>query len=218
MNSDLIRPIKQLWADLRHDPEALFEARQLLFGILIAIGVTYGFYAIHVVAKQKVKWKTMSYSKQLSASLGGGEMEVLTSLQLQKLLKAEQELTEKTSLLQFKEKILKEQYSRKNNSDTFTNVIFTLLPISPVDIESGFVEMNVLDPRTYEYFDVSPINLKGEIGYTEFLYYLKYLEGRPEVGLIGNMNLELLLEEPFDDSGTVHFDIVLGRIELHPGQ
>lgn len=204
------------WSNTRQDSEALFELRQLFFGIIIVVAVTYGFYVFHVEAKGFVKQENISHKKELIASLGGTELTRLTTLHLQKLGKTKIALQEKLELLQFKESILREQYETTDNSEPFANVIFTLLPISPVDIENGFVQMNVLDSRSYEYFQIHPLNFQGKTEYTNFMFYLQYLEQRHEVGMIGNISLELLASTPFGDESEVQFDIELGRIQLLP--
>jgi hypothetical protein len=214
MNRDVTQRIVQFLAAVRNDPEALFELRQLVFAMFIAAGVIYGFYIFQVAAKDQVRVKNLSHKNELTAALVEKTLAVPAAGQLQKLIATKQEVTEKLDLLRFQEKILREQYAAESSGESFAKVIFTLLPLSPVDIENGFIQMNVLDTRVYDYFDVNPINLQGDMDYSEFLYYLQYLEGRPEVGMIGKMALEILPAKPFADQVKVHFDVVLGRIQL----
>lgn len=218
MSDALIRNAKQLWTDIRQDSEALFELRQLMFGIVIALVVTYGFYVLHVQDKEQVKQKNIRVKRELAASLGGSELDRLLTGQLEKLQKSKIQLTENIGLLQFQETILREQYVEGNSDIPFANIIFTLLPLSPVDIESGFVKMNVLENRPYEFFDINPISLQGEIDYAQFVYYLQYLEERDEVGMIGNISLQLLAASPLDYNNRVQFNIELGRVQLLPGK
>jgi len=108
-------------------------------------------------------------------------------------------------------------------------VIFTLLPNSPVNIEGEFLQMNVMDVRSFDHFDVSPVNLQGDADYLQFLTYLRYLEKRPEVGTISDLVLEQFspeAEQPgispeavtsvdaFAQPVRVHFSLVLGRVQL----
>ncbi len=211
----LIKKIKQLLADIRHDTDAQFELRQLFFGAVIAAGVTYAFFALYVEGEEKKQTKMRARKSELVKSLGQGEIAALTSVRLQKLQEEKEMLEEKTAQLIFQEKILREQYSAESSSESFANVIFTHLPLSPIDLENGFVQMNVLEPQVFDFFNVSPINLQGNIDYGDFLHYLQYLESRPEVGMIGNISLGLLLTELSSPRGQVHFDVVVGRIQLH---
>ena len=215
MISTVWKNIQQLWNDIRHDAGALHELKQVIFGIIIVMGVTYGYYTLYVETKEKVNKQRSSRVSQLTASLGGKQLEEFTAAQLEKLTITERKLSENISFLEFKESILRGEYSGNSTNGSFTNVIFTLLPFSPVDIENGFVQMNVLDTRAYEFYNIDPVNVQGDINYADFLYYLKYLEDRPEVGMIGGVRLKLELEKSFVAPGKIHFDIVLGSVKLH---
>lgn len=214
MNKDVAQRIGQFLNAVRNDPETLLELRQLLFAILIAAGVVYGLYTFQVAAQNQAKVKNLSRKSELTAAVAAKSADHPAAGQLPILMATKQELTEKLTLLRFQEQILREQYTAENSGESFAKVIFTLLPLSPVDIENGFVKMNVLETRSYDYFDVNPINLQGDMAYLEFLYYLQYLEGRPEVGLIGKLALEILPAKSFAEKVKVHFDVVLGRIQL----
>jgi len=218
MEGSVIKKMRRLWRTVLQDPEALFELRQLVFGVLIALGVSYGFYLVHVQAKEKVMAKQLHHKAQLTASVGDGQNDVLRSLQLQKMSKTKKEIQEKISFLELKKRLLLEQYSGDQKSDSFTKVIFTLPPSAPVDIAKGFAQMSVLDTLSYEYYDIYPINLKGELEFSEFMHYLMYLERRPEVGMIGKIHLEHSPEDSFGTAGKIRFDVVLGRIQLHPAR
>lgn len=216
MNKDVAQRIGRFLTAVRNDPEALVELRQLLFAILIAAGVVYGLYTFQVVGQIKEKVKNLSRKSELTTVVAGKTAESTAAVQLPKLQATKKELTEKLTLLRFQEQMLREQYATENSGESFAKVIFTLLPLSPVDIENGFVKMNVLETRSYDYFDVNPIDLQGDMAYLEFLYYLQYLEGRPEVGVIGKLSLEIQPAKSFTEKVKVHFDVVLGRIQLRP--
>lgn len=215
MQRDVAANIQQIWSNLRQDKEALFELRQLFFAVIIAAVLVYALYVVQVQGKEKERNKNLRLKTELAGNNSVAELDSLIVSELQKLKKKKQDLTENVDLLRFKEKILREQYAGDGNSESFANVIFTLLPLSPVDIENGFVQMSVLETRSFDFFDVNPISLKGDIDYSDFLYYLQYLEGRPEVGMIGDIKLEIIPPESMTDSIKVHFDVVLGRVQLH---
>lgn len=206
--------VLQLWGAIRHDPEALFEVRQLFFGLIIVAGSCYGAHALIVQPKESDLKKKEAHREQLAASLAGGELESMVQSQLQRLLAEQKKLTEGIGLLRFQEQLLREQYQRDNANEQFSKAIFTLLPYAPVDIEGEFMQMSVLDKRSFEQFDAYPVNIQGEATYSEFLSYLQYLEGSPEVGMISNLNLDQLPGQSFAQLTQVHFDLVLGRIQL----
>lgn len=207
--------IKDLINEIRHDPEALVEFRQLLFGLIIVGGIVFGFHTLYVQSKQKDQKKLITQEKQLSAELGNGDTEALTMQQLLKARKVEAVLRDKIGLLQFKENMLREQYVNSNNDESFANVIFTLLPKSPVNIENEFVQMNVLDKRSLDYYEIHPVNIQGDSEYHALFSYLQYLERRPEVGLIDSLKIEQLEQKSFGEKIQVHFDLVLGKIKLN---
>lgn len=206
--------MKDLVNEIRHDPEALFELRQLLFGVIIVGGIVFGFHTFFVQSKQKDQKKLVIQEVQLSSELGGGEVEALAIQQLLKMTKIETVLRDKVGLLQFKENMLREQYVKKNNDESFANVIFTLLPRSPVNIENEFVQMNVLDKRSLDFYEIHPVNIQGDSDYHALFSYLQYLERRPEIGLIDSLKIEQLEQKSFGEKIQVHFDLVLGKIKL----
>lgn len=207
--------IKDLINEIRYDPEALFELRQLLFGVIIVAGVVFAFHTLFVQSKQKDQKKLVTQEAQLSSALGNGEVEAITMQQLLKKRKVEAVLQDKIGLLQFKENMLREQYVKKNNDESFANVIFTLLPKSPVNIENEFVQMNVLDKRSLAFYEIHPVNIQGDSHYHALFSYLQYLERRPEIGLIDSLKIEQLEQVSFGEKIQVHFDLVLGKIKLN---
>lgn len=214
MGIEINNRIKQFWVEVKQDSEALFELRQLLFGVIIAVAISYGFYTLYAGTKEKENKKYNEEKSQLTASSGGKQLEILLSGQMRKLAESSRKIEARLALLEFKEKILREQYSLENHNESFAKAIFTLLPLSPVDIENGFVQMNVMESRSFDFFDINPVNLQGDIVFSEFLYYLQYLEKRPEVGMIGDISLELLTGDQFAENKKIHFDVVLGTIQL----
>ncbi len=210
----MMERIKLLFNELRHDPDALFELRQLLFGIIIVAGVVFAFYTMYVQSKEKDQVKLLAQEKQLKVSLGNGEIESLTAMQLDKAKEDVTILQEKIDLLTFKEQMFREEYKSGDDEEAFANVIFTLLPRSPVDIENEFAQMNVLEKRSLEYYSIFPVNIQGDSGYSQLLSYLQYIENRPEVGMIDSLKLEELEGTSFGQEVQLHFNLVLGRIKL----
>lgn len=207
--------IKDFFNEIRHDPESLFELRQLLFGVIVVGGIVFGFHTLYVQPKQKNQNKLVIQETQLSSELGKGEVEALTMKQLLKVRKTNAVLRDKVGLLQFKENMLREQYVKSDNEESFANVIFTLLPRSPVNIENEFVQMNVLDKRSLDFYEVHPVNIQGDSDYHALFSYLQYLERRPEIGFIDSLKIEQLEQKSFGEKIQVHFDLVLGKIKLH---
>lgn len=207
--------IKDLVNEIRHDPESLFELRQLLFGIIIVGGIVFAFHTLFVQSKQKDQKKLVIQEAQLASDLGSGEVEALTMQQLSKMTKTEAVLRDNVGLLEFKENMFREQYVKSNNDESFANVIFTLLPKSPINIENDFVQMNVLDKRSLDFYEIHPVNIQGDSDYHALFSYLQYLEKRPEIGVIDSLKIEQLEQKSFGEKIQVHFDLVLGKIKLH---
>lgn len=207
---------RRVWQILRHDSDAVFELRQLVFAVVIALVLVYGLFLLQVEGKQQERTQKRTYRAELSTAQSGDRLAALLSSQLGQLQQKKAEMEKHLALLRFQEKILREQYGWVGSGESFANVIFTLLPLSPVDIENGFIQMNVLDTRPFEHYDIYPVRLQGDLDYSEFLYYLQYLEKQSEVGIIDEIHLELSDPGPQEESVKTHFDLVLGRIQLHP--
>jgi hypothetical protein len=229
MGVNIGQRLKVLWGRVVHDPEALVELRQLFLGLVIVVMVCYAAQTVLIQPRQKNVQKKISQQKELVATLANGEIEAMIAKQLQQLMTEKKELTERIAQLRFQRQLYQEQFQGDNSKEQFSNVIFTLLPDSPVNIEGEFLQMNVMDVRSFDHFDVSPVNLQGDADYLEFLAYLQYLEKRPEVGTISDLVLEQFGTEdqqPDASSGSVksvdafaqpvrvHFSLVIGRIQL----
>ena len=221
--------LKLLWGRVVHDPDVLFEVRQLFFGLVIVVVVCYGLQALLIQPRQKNLQKKISQKKEFGTILANGEIAAMVEKQFQDLTTKKMELTEKLAQLHFQRQLYQEQFQGENAKEQFSNAIFTLLPDSPVDIEGKFLQMNVMDIRSFDGFDVYPVSLQGDATYSEFIAYLRYLEHRPEVGTIADLVLEQLVAkaektgaspEPaktvdaFSQSVRVHFSLVLGRVQL----
>lgn len=229
MSVNVGQRLKLLWGRVIHDPDVLFEVRQLFFGLIIIAVVAYGAQAILILPRQQSLQKKIAQQKDLGAALANGEIAVNVERQFQQLTTEKKELTEKLARLSFQRQLYQEQFQEDNANKQFSNVIFTLLPDSPVDIEGKFLQMNVMDVRSFDHFDVYPVNLQGDATYLEFLTYLQYLENRSEVGTISDLVLEqhgteaappgadpesAKTVDAFSQPVRVHFSLVLGRVQL----
>jgi hypothetical protein len=234
MSVNVGQKLKLLWGRVAHDPEARIELRQLFLGLVIVVMVCYGAQTLLIKPRQQGLQKKISQQKELVATLANGEIEAMVGGQLQQLMTKKKELTEGIAQLRFERQLYQEQFHGDNSKEQFSNVIFTLLPDSPVNIEGNFLQMNVMDTRSFDHFDVSPVNLQGDADYLEFLSYLQYLEKRPEVGIINDIVLEQFNPEAEQSEASpevspeavefvdafvqpvrVHFSLVLGRVQLH---
>lgn len=206
--------IQQLIKEIRQDSSALFELRQLLFGVVIIIALLYGVKALYLEPKQKENNKHSSQLQQLAGTGGGTELEILLSGQLKKLQETRTQLEDKISRLAFKEKILREQFASASD-ESFTNAVFSLLPQSPVDLNEASFQMKMLPPDSFDFFDVKPMRIKGRLDFPELIAYLEYLEERQEVGMIGDIVLELPTKTTMGTNDKIQFDLKVGRVQLH---
>lgn len=229
MSANVGQRLKLLWGSVVHTPDVLSEVRQLFLGLVIVVVVCYGIQALLIQPRQQNLQKKISQQKEFVTSMANGAIEAMVEKQFQDLTTERKELTEKLVQLRFQRQLYQEQFQGDNAKEQFSNVIFTLLPNSPVDIEGKFLQMNVMDVRSFDRFDVYPVNLQGDAAYSEFIAYLRYLENRPEVGTISDLVLAQLAtedEQPgaasgaaksvdaFSQSVRVHFSLVLGRVQL----
>ena len=229
MSANVGQRLKLLWGRVVHTPDVLFEVRQLFLGLVIVVVVCYSIQALLIQPRQKNLQRKTSQQKEFVTSMANGAIEAMVEKQFQDLTTERKELTEKLVQLRFQRQLYQEQFQGDNAKEQFSNVIFTMLPNSPVDIEGKFLQMNVMDVRSFDRFDVYPVNLQGDAAYSEFIAYLRYLENRPEVGTISDLVLEELGtedEQPevtpgtvksvdaFSQSVRVHFSLVLGRVQL----
>lgn len=229
MGANVGKRVKLLWSTIVHTPDVLFEVRQLFLGLVIVVVVCYGMHALLIQPKQTNLQKKIARQKEFVAILAKGEIEAMVEKQFQDLTAEKMKLTEQLTQLRFQRQLYQEQFQGENAKEQFSNAIFTLLPDSPVDIERQFLQMNVMDARSFDGFDVYPVNLQGDAAYSEFIAYLRYLENRPEVGTISDLVLEQLVaedEQPgaspesvktvdaFSRPVRVHFSVVLGRVQL----
>jgi hypothetical protein len=229
MGVNVGQELKSLWGRVTHDPDVLFEVRQLFFGLVIVVVVCYGAQALLIQPRQKNMQKKVAQQKELKATLANGEIAAMLEKQFQQLMTDKKKLEESLASLRFQKQLYQEQFQEEDSKEQFSNVIFTLLPDSPVDIEGKFLQMTVMDVRSFDGFEVSPVNLQGDATYLEFLSYLRYLENRPEVGLISDLVMEQLVPEAEQPGGPsesvkyvdafsqpvqVHFSLVLGRVQL----
>jgi len=229
MDVKIDQRLQKIWGAMVYDQKVLFEVRQLFFGLVIVMVLCYGAYALFIQPRQHALQKKMTQRKELVDLLAKGEIAVMVGKKIQQLTLQKKEITENLVQLRFQKQLYQEQYHGDNAKEQFSNVIFTLLPDSPVDIEGEFLQMSVMDVRSFDHFEVYPVNLQGDAEYADFIMYLRYLENRPEVGIISDLVLEQQgagaqvsgvspgtekIVDAFSQAVRVHFSMVLGRIEL----
>lgn len=206
--------LQHLISEIRHDPKALFELRQLLFGLIIVFGVVYGFQSLYVQSKTKRYDSLNAQSQQLESHLTKDDIESMTAIRLAELTKNNDELTDRLDRLRFEEEIYRKEFGTFVDDESFSNAVFTLLPGSPVKMESNITGMNVLEKRTKDFYTILPVDIQGDAGFSQLLDYLQFLERRHEIGVISYLDIELVDKESMTREVDVHFDLVVGRLKL----
>lgn len=206
--------LQHLISEIRHDPKALFELRQLLFGLIIVFGVVYGFQSLYVQSKTKRYDSLNAQSQQLESHLTKDDIESMTAIRLAELTKNNDELTDRLDRLRFEEEIYRKEFGTFVDDESFSNAVFTLLPGSPVKMESNITGMNVLEKRTKDLYTILPVDIQGDAGFSQLLDYLQFLERRHEIGVISYLDIELVDKESMTREVDVHFDLVVGRLKL----
>lgn len=206
--------LQHLISEIRHDPKALFELRQLLFGLIIVFGVVYGFQSLYVQSKTKKYDSLNAQSQQLESHLTKDDIESMTAIRLAELTKNNDELTDRLDRLRFEEEIYRKEFGTFVDDESFSNAVFTLLPGSPVKMESNITGMNVLEKRTKDFYTILPVDIQGDAGFSQLLDYLQFLERRNEIGVISYLDIELVDKDSMTREVDVHFDLVVGRLKL----
>ncbi|MFC1524605.1 hypothetical protein ACFL6N_07435, partial [Thermodesulfobacteriota bacterium] len=111
-------------------------------------------------------------------------------------------LHEKVALLTVQEKYLEEHWISLGNPKRFSDIIFTLLPSSPVNLEENLQQMSITNTITGDGFKLHPVQISGHADFFAFFSYLQYI-------ILSNTNQ---IEQP--DESAIHFSLSVSRISL----
>ena len=136
------------------------------------------------------------------------------AMALQKLQSEKTQLDEQIAILRMKEQFLREHWSKIGDADHFTKIIFTLLPGAPIKIDKDLVQVTLTDTRSFDAFEIHPMTLNGETSFKDLYYYLQYIESRPEIGSIDNINIEGLPTAHYDQNTKIRFSVMVNRLSL----
>jgi len=195
----------------KNDPQVLIKARTLALAYMVAASAIYGTYSMLVAPSEKKQSNSQSAYQELQNSNPLSVSDILANALL-KLKKEDQELKERASLLQFQDKLYREERQKFGNEKKFNNVIMALIPGAPKVIKQGAVSITSLPPAEDEGYAVYPVSIAGESTYKALSAYLEFLESRPEIGSLDEMRIETSDTAQLGETPLLQYSIKVGRI------
>jgi hypothetical protein len=211
--NQLTRHFRRFQFVLRNDSEARGQFWILVLGIITCLMVYY--VGVRVVIAPKEKKLRASLAQQAEI-VNRGSNQQLAGLapRIAQLEQKTMDVQDDIAILGLREKFQREQWRSLADIARFNNIIFTMTPAAPINIEGKLQQMNLGEKRTLEMYDEQPIRLSGKGKYRDVLSYLRYLENSPEIGGIDNLILNALTAEEPKNSDLVHFSLQVSRILL----
>jgi Tfp pilus assembly protein PilO len=198
---------------LRTDPEARGQSRILVLGLATCLVVYYAASTI-LLAPLAKKLEAAQARKQELGAVGDQGQLAITGPKIDQLRSQKSAIQEDIAILAMREKLHRRQWLAMGESGRFNQVIFTMNPTAPVNIDKQLTKMNLGETRKFEMFEEQPVSLAGRGSYPEVLAYIRYLEKSPEIGALDNLELKSSREAGEEASKLVYFSLQASRIVL----
>lgn len=211
--SELARSFRKLEFVLRTDPEVRGQSRILLLGLITCLVVYYAASTILLDPLAKKLAAAQARKQELVAMEGQGQLAV-TGPKIDQLRTQKSLILEEIAILEMREKLHRRQWLALGESGRFNQVIFTMNPTAPVNIDKQLTRMNLGESRALEMFEEQPVRLAGRGSYPDVLAYLRYLEKSPEIGALDYLELKSSREAGEEVSKLVYFSLQASRIVL----
>lgn len=211
--SEFTRTCRKLEFVLRTDPEARSQSRILLLGLATCLVVYYAASTIFFAPLSK-KLEAAQASKQELVAMGDQGQLAITGPKIIQLQAQKAAIKEDIAILEMREKLQRRQWLAMGESGRFNQVIFTMNPTAPVNIDKQLTQMNLGETRKLEMFEEQPVSLAGRGSYQDVLTYLSYLEKSPEIGALDLLELKSSREAGDEASNLVYFSLQASRIVL----
>ena len=214
---NFLKTWKSTYILLRSEPEALAQFRQLMLTVVIGFCVAYGVNQLLVVP-QTTKIATLEKTLvEYGSQQNSQEIIGLTTL-LASLQKQTDDDQYELELLALKERFLVEHWANLGNNDNFNRLVFTLINSAPINFEQNLLQTTQLAKRDHDGFSIYPMTLEGNGEFAAFYKYLRFLESRPEVGFLDQVEISALPSDEINKDLVIEFKITIGRLELsHDG-
>ncbi len=201
---------KLIYGQLRAEPEAMVQFRQLLLVLVIGVLAAYGVNTVIIGPKVQENVKVQKLLVSQNSGKATSDLLMLTSRlsTLQQQVIADQH---ELAVLTIKEKYIKDHWQSLGDYDQFNRLVFSLIHSSPVEFEENILKTTQLAPHNHDGFVVYPMNLEGRSDFKSFFRYLRFLESRPEIGFLDHVKLSTAEDSEHDD---VEFLLSIGRLEL----
>jgi len=211
--SEFARSCRKLEFVLRTDPEARGQSRILVLGLATCLVVYYAASTI-LLAPLAKKLEAAQARKQELGAVGDQGQLAITGPKIDQLRSQKSAIQEDIAILAMREKLHRRQWLAMGESGRFNQVIFTMNPTAPVNIDKQLTKMNLGETRKFEMFEEQPVSLAGRGSYPEVLAYIRYLEKSPEIGALDNLELKSSREAGEEASKLVYFSLQASRIVL----
>ena len=205
--------VKRIYFVLRNDPEAMVQARQAFLGIIVCLALLWAGITVLIEPKAKLLRQESSQLQEITNSSPAKMLKIMAARE-QNLIQESKIFKEKIELIKLKEKLLKENWQQRGDSDRFSRIIFSIFPTAPAAIDDTLKQMSLQPKRSSKGFHFYPVSLEGDASFFQVFDYLHYLEQQSEVGFINNLLIENIDRAGPDMKQLVHFSMIIGRITL----
>jgi hypothetical protein len=210
---NLPKSLKRGYFALRSEPEAMEQFRLLMLGTITCLVILYGGISLFIEPKEKALAQKESQRESILAAVPSQYSKDMTPM-LQQLIQKKTQLREQIGVLQLQKELLLRQWNLLGDATQFAEIIFTLQPLAGVSIGNNLDQMAVADTRSYDLYELYPVTLSGSADFKKLLDYLQYIERHSEVGLLDNLVMETLPHPDEATPATVHFSLMVGRINV----
>ncbi len=207
----LIKIFRDIYYLLRNDAATRTSLRPLVLGVVCCFFVAYGGKSLFLDPSQKALQKNLAEQAEFGAP-GDDAIMMLTGA-TNEFERESEEIQKKIAVLNLKENYLEQHWDGLSDPERFTKIILTLLPDAPVNIQENVMEMQSVALQTLNGFELHPVTLSGDTDFRNIFAYLQYIEKRPEIGVIDNLEIKRLPIEKNELRAKIHFSLLVGRLK-----
>jgi len=209
---ELITKLKGWSLLLRNSPENLALARTTVIGIMLCACAYFAGSTVFLSPLQK-ELKKVETQKNVLVQSNPEIIDDSLNAAIPDLDRKISSLKDQMALNWIKKKILNEQRLATGNAELFSKTVLTLSKSAPIRMEESIDKVSNVDPIKKGTHTVHPVTVEGNADFMELFAYLRYLENRPEVGMIDALVIESAAQSETQQDRKVHFMMSVGRID-----
>ena len=198
---------------LKTDPEFMTKARILVLAFLVGLCLLFAGYDHFVTPKEKIL-KTKNHEYLSIKNSSASTVSDMLANSCLKMKKQDEELQAKVAVLQIKIKLLKEMQHGVADKKKFFQVLLSLLPSAPTSLDNGMIKLGQLPPLDGDNFKIFPVTIEGRASYDKLLEYIRYVESRPEVGMVDKLDVTVKNGKQSAPEGELFFSMQVGMIQV----